>query len=172
MTSKVEIRNAIGAAEAADALEVTLAAYQEYERVLPPEYWESYREHIVETVSNFGAAEQVVALVDGRVVGALLLYPPGTAFGADEAGVMSEDCPEVRLVAVAPQGRGLGIGRALMNDSIQRARAAGSPGLTLHTMDMMKSARKLYDSMGFVRAPALDFQPARDWYVEGFELRF
>jgi GNAT superfamily N-acetyltransferase len=167
----LDIRTALPS-EATRALEITLAAYAEYEAVLRPEYWEIYREHIVETVSNFGAAEQVVALTQGQIVGTMLLYPPGMAFAEEEVGVISLDCPEVRLVAVAPEGRGLGVGRALMVSSIDRARTAGSPGLVLHTMAMMKAARSLYDSLGFCRAPELDFQPAEDWYAEGFQIKF
>ena len=84
----------------------------------------------------------------------------------------SADCPEVRLVAVAPAGRGRGVGRALMEACVERARSSGAPGLVLHTMAMMIAARSLYDSMGFGRAPELDFQPAREWFLEGFRLDF
>ena len=153
------------------ALEVTLEAYAEYERVLRPEYWDSYREHIVETLTDLGAAEQLVAANGTLLLGTALFCPPGSSFGVPGEG-MSPDCPEVRLVAVAPAGRGQGVGRALMEASVDRARSSGAPGLVLHTMAMMKAARSLYDSMGFERAPELDFQPAKEWFVEGFRLDF
>ena len=156
------------------ALELTLEAYIEYEQVLRPEYWESYRQHIVDTLSaDLGEGQQLVAENDGQVVGTTLYYPPGTSFGEDvEEATMSPDCPEVRLLAVAPEGRGLGVGRALMMECVDRARESGAPGLVLHTMLMMKAARSLYDDMGFVRAPELDFRPAEFWFVDGFRLDF
>jgi len=156
------------------ALEITLAAYVEYEKVLRPEYWESYREHIVDTLSaDLGEGHQLVAESDGQVVGTALYYPPGTSFGEDvEDATMSPNCPEVRLLAVAPEGRGLGVGRALMVECVDRARKSGAPGLVLHAMAMMKTARSLYEDMGFVRAPELDFQPAEFWFVDGFRLDF
>ena len=53
---------------------------------------------------------------------------------------------------------------------VDRARDSGAPGLVLHTMAMMKAARSLYDDMGFIRAPELDFRPAEYWFVEGYRL--
>ena len=167
----LEIRPALPS-ERQRALEITLAAYVEYERVLRPEYWESYRQHIVDTLTaDLGEGQQLVAESGGSVVGTTLFYPPGTSFGEDvEDAAMSPDCPEVRLLAVAPEGRGLGVGRALMVACVDRARKSGAPGLVLHTMAMMKAARSLYDDMGFVRAPELDFRPAEFWFVDGFRL--
>jgi GNAT superfamily N-acetyltransferase len=116
---------------------------------------------------------QLVALESGEIAGTALYFPPGTSFGDDtERAAMSPNCPEVRLLAVAPEGRGSGIGRALMETCVERAKSDGAPGLVLHTMAMMRVARFLYDSMGFARAPELDFEPAQNWYVEGFRLDF
>ncbi len=153
------------------ALEITLAAYVQYERSLSAENWEFYRQHIIETLADIGAAEQLMAVSDGSLVGTVLFYPPLTSFGDGvDAAAMSPDCPEVRLLAVAPAGRGLGVGRALMAACVDRARSSGAPGLVLHTMVAMTAARSIYDSMGFERAPELDFQPLPDWFVEGFRL--
>jgi GNAT superfamily N-acetyltransferase len=85
------------------------------------------------------------------------MYPPGTAFSTPDEGPLA--CPEVRLLAVAPEARGQGIGTALMEECIRRARGLGSPCLNLHTTDMMQVAMRMYERMGFVRAPELDFHP-------------
>ncbi len=171
-TERLKVRTS-SASEHQQALEITVAAYEEYARVLRPEYWESYREHILETLTDFGAAEQWVAVQDSSILGTALFYAPGASIGKDiEDFAMSPDCPEVRLLAVSPAGRGQGVGRALMEACVERARETGAPGLVLHTMAIMEAARALYSSMGFVRAPELDFQPAREWFVEGFRLDF
>ncbi len=55
--------------------EVTLAAYQEYAAHMPG-FWEAYRRNIVASVTDAGAAVQLVAERDGAIVGTVLLYPP------------------------------------------------------------------------------------------------
>ena len=157
--------------EGLQVLELTLAAYSEYEEVLRPEYCESYHQHIVDTLGNIGSGEQLVAVLERSIARSALYYEPGQSFGVDvEDAAMSPDCPEVRLLAVAPEGRRHGVGRAIMEACIARARNGDAPGLVLHTMAMMKAAGSLYASMGFVRAPELDFRPAKHWFVDGFRL--
>jgi hypothetical protein len=53
---------------------------------------------------------------------------------------------------------------------VRRARVAGAPGLTLHTTDLMRAAMRLYERMGFVREPTLDFSPAPGISVKGFRM--
>ena len=78
--------------------------------------------------------------------------------------------PEIRLLAVTPSSRGQGIGAALMEECVRRARAFGAAVLALHTIDMMQTALRLYQQMGFVRAPELDFHPAPDLKIKGYRL--
>jgi GNAT superfamily N-acetyltransferase len=72
--------------------------------------------------------------------------------------------PELRLLAVKTSARGRGIGKMLVNECIRRARQAGATALGLHTGNSMAVALPMYERMGFVRVPALDFD------VEGGEL--
>ena len=67
----------------------------------------------------------------------------------------------VRALAVAPDARGLGAGRALMHACLDRARAASAPAIGLHTADFMSAAVVLYQSLGFQRAPHLDIDFGR-----------
>jgi GNAT superfamily N-acetyltransferase len=147
--------------------EVTLAAYQEYAAKMPA-HWERYREGILSTLSAVAPAEQVVAEQDGRLVGTVLLYPPGTIFASASRPSVPLVWPEMRLLAVAPAARGGGVGTALVDECIRRARRNGSAVLTLHTSDAMQTAMKLYERIGFVRAPELDFHPAPDLTVKGY----
>jgi len=80
------------------------------------------------------------------------------------------DWPEVRLLATAPAARGKGIGRLLMEECIRRAGASRAPVLTLHTADIMSVAMRLYERMGFERAPELDFSPAPGITAKGYQL--
>jgi GNAT superfamily N-acetyltransferase len=150
-------------------LALTLSAYAEYAGALGP-MWPLYRDNIVQTLRRVAPAEQVVAERDGTLVGAVLLYPHGAPLPTQpEAGALA-GWPEVRLLAVPPAHRGQGIAEALMQECVRRARAAGAPGLTLHTTDLMRAAMRLYERMGFVREPTLDFSPAPGISVKGFRM--
>ena len=76
----------------------------------------------------------------------------------------------MRLLAVAPAARGRGVGAALMRECIRRARANGATVLSLHTTDLMRVAKAMYERMGFVRATELDFRPAPGIVIQGFRL--
>jgi GNAT superfamily N-acetyltransferase len=66
----------------------------------------------------------------------------------------------IRMLAVDPAAQGGGVGRALTVECLRRARAAGRRRMVLHTGVWMPAAIHLYESLGFVREPALDFSPA------------
>jgi GNAT superfamily N-acetyltransferase len=147
---------------------VTLAAYGEYANLMPPQMWAQYRQNILATLADIGTAEQIVAEQESAILGTVLLYPPVAAAYANVAAPPA--WPEVRLLAVAPAARGQGIGQALMQECMRRARQSGATTLGLHTMDVMQSAMRLYTHMGFQRAPERDFHPAAGVVVKGFAL--
>lgn len=148
--------------------DVTLAAYQEYAAVLPAPFWTSYEKHLQVALAEEGPADRIVAERHGVIVGSVLLYPPAVnAYGAASSNTA---WPEVRLLAVARAARGQGVGTALMEECIRRARCAGASALGLHTMDAMKTAVRMYERMGFVRAPQTDFTPAPGVLVKGYRL--
>lgn len=57
-------------------------------------------------------------------------------------------------IAVAPEHRGAGIGRALLDDGLDVARRLGCSGLELDVADGNTAARELYKGAGFVPAGA------------------
>jgi len=157
--SEPVVRDA-SAADRATIHDVTLAAYEEYAARMPLPLWRAYRQNILETLAQPAPALQLVAEDAGAVVGTVLLYPAGR----------ERPWPEVRLLAVAPAARGRGIGAMLMRECIRRARASRAKVLSLHTTDLMRVARAMYERMGFVRAPEIDFEPAPGVVIKGFRL--
>lgn len=149
--------------------QLTLAAYQEYAAQIPA-HWEAYRQNILTTLADPTPAVQIVAEHTRTLVGTVLLYPAGTSVSAREGASVRRQWPEVRLLAVAPAARGHGIGAALMQECVRRAGDSGKAALTLHTTEMMRVARHLYERMGFVRAPELDFHPAPGLTIQGYRL--
>lgn len=134
-----------------------LAAYQEYAAFMPAAAWEAYARDITNVRGRLAESELIVAEVNGRIVGAVTFYP-------HYRGPMPADQPSgwagFRLLAVHPDARGRGIGRALSEECVRRARERGATAVVVHTTELMAIARGLYERMGFVRAPELDHDPA------------
>ncbi|MDQ6926202.1 MAG: GNAT family N-acetyltransferase [Candidatus Eremiobacteraeota bacterium] len=143
-------------------------AYAEYATRMAPEAWAGLDEAVRAALAHAGAAEWLVAEQGGVIVGSVFLYPP--AIDAYGGLTGRAPWPELRLLAVAPEVRGAGVGRALMDACVAGARAMGADALGLHTSESMTAARALYASMGFVREPAYDFRPNGAELVEAYRL--
>jgi len=76
----------------------------------------------------------------------------------------------MRMLGVAPAAQGTGVGRALTNACLDRARAAGRCRMVLHTGAWMPAAIHLYEGLGFERQPAIDFSPAPGIQLLGYAL--
>jgi predicted N-acetyltransferase YhbS len=148
---------------------VTLSAFQEY-AALMLDHWELYRQNILTTLDAVEPAAKMVAEQDNAIVGTVLLYPAGTVIANPGSEPFTLTWPEVRLLAVAPAARGQGIGAALMHECIRRARRSGAQSVMLHTTDLMQTAMRLYERLGFRHVPELDFQPAPGVTINGYRL--
>jgi len=148
---------------------LTLQAYAEYERVMEPSAWAELEAAVRRAVDSESDAERIVAEHEGRIVGSVMLFPPASA--AYGGSVEAPPWPELRLLAVSPEARGMGVGRLLVDECVRRARASGATELGLHTSKSMETAIGMYLRMGFVRAPEHDFQPEGAERVEGYRLR-
>jgi GNAT superfamily N-acetyltransferase len=146
------IRDA-GPSDLPAARRVLLAAYQEYAATLPPAVFGRYLTDILDVEARREAGQVLVAEHRGRVVGTVTYYPDagheGFGWPAGWAGL--------RALGVEPRARGLGVGRALLGECLDRARAAGAPVLCLHTAEFMAAAVAIYEAAGFRRDPAHDF---------------
>src|SRR5579871_418423 len=112
--------------------QLTLAAYTEYAPRMPG-HWYRYRDGILKALEKVGAADQLVAEQDGRLLGSVILYPAGTSFQTRDGATATLEFPEIRLLAVDPDVRGRGIGAGLVRACIARAHEAGARAVTLHT---------------------------------------
>jgi ribosomal protein S18 acetylase RimI-like enzyme len=147
---------------------MTLAAYEQYVTTMPAAFWPRYWQNLAVALEAESAAERIVAEMDGAIARAVQLYPAEASAYAGVEVALAE--PEIRLLAVAMGIRGRGIGAALTEECLRRARAAGATAVGLHTMPVMAAAVRLYARMGFVRAPETDFRPLPGIVVEGHRL--
>ena len=132
------------------------AAYAEYESAMPPERWERYLSRASDVWSRREGTELIVAEVGGQLLGTVTFYPDGSASTGEG---WPENWAGIRLLGVAPEGRGRGIGHALVDECVRRARARGAAAIGLHTTERMAVAKAMYERMGFRRVQEFDFGP-------------
>jgi GNAT superfamily N-acetyltransferase len=148
---------------------LTLQAYGEYAGRMDPGAWAGLEDALHRALaSDDPAVARIVAERGGQIVGSVMLFPPA----ADVYGGFTDALrwPELRLLAVAPAARGTGLGKALVEECVRRARDAGAVELGLHTSRSMEVAVEMYERMGFVRAPEHDFQPPGAELVTAYRL--
>jgi ribosomal protein S18 acetylase RimI-like enzyme len=92
----------------------------------------------------------------GAVLGSVT-YVPGPDNRLAELARATE--AEFRMLGVAPEAQGRGVGDALVRACIDRARAAGRTGIAISTSTRMRAAHRLYERLGFCRAPDRDWSP-------------
>jgi ribosomal protein S18 acetylase RimI-like enzyme len=139
--------------------EITVAAYRDV-----GETQESYYAELRDVATRAARAAVLVAVEEGsgRVLGGLA-YDPGTGpYAEGDFG----DAATFRMLAVAPEERGRGVGRALVQAALVQARFDGRPAVGIFTRPFMAAAQRLYESLGFVRAAGSDweFEPG-EWLL-------
>jgi GNAT superfamily N-acetyltransferase len=111
-------------------------------------------------------AKDVEVLADpaGKIVAAggyvlFALEDDGAAIGCCALMKLPDGGFEVAKMAVADSHKGRGLGRALMEGCVERARAAGAPRLYLETNSKLAPALSLYRSFGFRQIPPPEPSP-------------
>jgi ribosomal protein S18 acetylase RimI-like enzyme len=147
--------------------EMMVAAYAEFVPPSHPPEWRAYEAEIRDVRRRLATAALIVAADGERLAGAVTYYPDATK----ETNVpWPASWAVFRLLAVHPEARGRGIGRLLTEECIRRARATGRAAVGLHTTHLMNVARAMYERMGFVRVPELDFFPMPTFRVMAYRL--
>jgi GNAT superfamily N-acetyltransferase len=107
--------------------------------------WPGFRTKIANMSALAATGEIIVAEMDGRVVGAVAYIGPG----APKAAFFRAEWPIMRMLVIAPEARGRGIGRALAEECLSRAKRDGAAMFALHTSELMHVALPMYLRMGF-----------------------
>lgn len=136
-----------------------VAAYREYQWCMAPNTYMMYITDLVDLEPRLRAGRVLVAERGSQLLGTVscgreelpdgtgMIWPPGFAV--------------LHGFAVRRDARRLGVGAALIEEALGRARAQGAGALGLHIAPFMTSALALAQRFGCLRAPAFDVDPAQ-----------
>lgn len=130
-------------------------------------------DYLAELTDVRGRAREALVLVAvddhppvPTVVGGITyLHRPGPLATIDRP-----DQAELRMLAVAPEAQGRGIGTALVGACLEQARRDGKREVTLHTVGAMARAQRLYERVGFRRRPDRDLVLEGEFVLLGYAL--
>ena len=84
--------------------------------------------------------------------------------------ISGPDEGEFRMLAVDPAAQGRGVGEALVQASVDVICAADRRRVVVSSANDMTAAHRLYERLGFARAPARDWRPVPDVQLRVYEL--
>ena len=129
--------------------------YGVFREQFPPDAWESYIGEIVDVRSRFEESELIVAKDRGRLSGTIAFYADASRSALEQwpAGWAS-----IRTLGVRTYARRRGVGEALARECLRRAAAHQVSSIGLHTASYLAAATRLYERLGFRRAPEFDIE--------------
>ena len=110
--------------------------------------WPAMLAGLSKTSALGASGEVIIAELQHKPAGAVAYFGPNS----QKAAFFDQRWPIIRMLVVDPAFRGKGIGQALSDACIARARRDGSPIVALHTSPIMSVALPMYLKMGFVKA--------------------
>lgn len=141
--------------------EVTVTAYAEFTLGDGDPYVAKLRD----AAARASQAELWLAEEAGQILGSVTRTPAGSPWR--EISMPGEG--EFRMLAVAPAARGHGVGETLVRLMLDRCVADGDESVVLSSLAEMESAHRLYERLGFRRAPDRDWSPVDDVCLIAFQ---
>jgi GNAT superfamily N-acetyltransferase len=140
---------------------ITIAAYEPF--LTGAE--DHYRAQLADVEGRDREAEVWVATDDDdAILGNVTVCPAGSSWRE----ISRDGEGEFRMLAVAPQAQGQGVGMSLAEMVVERFRADGAGGIALSSLESMAGAHRIYDRLGFHREPERDWSPAPGVHLIAF----
>lgn len=92
-----------------------------------------------------------------EILGAVLYFSDLNYYGASALKMNYPNSSAFRLLAVSRKARGLGIGKKLIHECINKAKKENHKQLVIHSTESMVTARRIYSKLGFKRFTEIDF---------------
>lgn len=124
-----------------------------------------FREYVLSPTANldFQDYEQEFAELPGKYAepdgGVLLAVVEGRVVGCAALRRVEDGTCELKRVYVRPVARGMDLGRKLVEEMLRVAREAGYWRMCLDVLPEFVAAQRLYESLGFVTAEPVSFNP-------------
>lgn len=140
--------------ESSEDIQLVRELFTEYARALGVDLcFQNFDSELSTLPGDYGAPHGylLIALVDDQPAGCCALR---ALDGSDYANAC-----EMKRLYVRPAFRGLGLGRRLVESTLEMARLAAYDCVLLDTLDDMEAARALYEELGFEEIPPYYFNP-------------
>ena len=112
-----------------------------------------YMAELADVAGRAARARVLVAVADdGTVLGGVTYLSGPTPYSP----ILEPGEAGIRILAVAPEAQGRGVGTALVQACVDRAAEEGRPRVCLQTTEWMTAAQRIYTRLGFRRAPERD----------------
>ena len=131
---------------------IAVKAFQQFEGQYSD--WDEFIQGVGNMSKLAKSGEIIVAESKEELVGAVCYIGPNI-----KKYYFPAESPCIRMLVVDPNARGMGIGRALTQECINRAKRDQAPHIALHTSPVMNVALPLYLRMGFEKEA--DIEPIR-----------
>ena len=159
MNSDITIREALTSEHTAVG-ELMIKVYSQLEgfpsKEEMPEYYDMLAN--VTALTENGRSKIVVALsAAGELWGAVVYFSNMQDYSSGGPDFKIDNASGIRLLAVDPASRGMGVGKSLTNACIEIALDNKHTQIVLHSTKIMKVAWAMYEKMGFERSTDLDF---------------
>jgi len=103
-------------------------------------YYDDSTDHLFELFQSTPKSAYYVAVKDGLLVGGAGIFP---------TEALPQDTCELVKMYLSPAARGLGLGRFMIDQCLQKARENGFRSVYLETMPELKKAVSVYEKFGF-----------------------
>ena len=133
-------------ADAGDLNRIAVSAFDQFRDHYRD--WPAMLAGLSKTSDLSASGEVIIAELQNKFAGAVAYFGPNS----QKAAFFDQRWPIIRMLVVDPAFRGKGIGRALSDECIARAKRDGSPIIALHTSPIMSVALPMYLKMGFAKA--------------------
>jgi ribosomal protein S18 acetylase RimI-like enzyme len=143
--------------------EITVAAYTADGLLVEDD---PYAGHLRDAATRAREAELYVALAGHEPAGTVTFCPEGSPWR--EVAEPGEG--EFRMLAVDPGHRRRGVAEALVGVCLERSRELGYHAVVLSSLARQAPAHRIYERLGFRRAPERDWSPYDGVDLMGFRL--
>jgi N-acetylglutamate synthase-like GNAT family acetyltransferase len=159
INTKVEVRNA-RTGELQQVGQLMVDVYSTLEGFPKPVEQPAYYQllaNVGELTTKRETEILVATSVENKIKGAVVYFGDMQYYGSGGTATQEKDAAGFRLLAVAQDARGSGIGKVLTIACIDKAKAQHRQQVIIHTTKAMQTAWKMYEKLGFKRSGDLDF---------------